>query len=113
MSLREAFLAKATEFKTVPFEVEGTVIYIRPMSKGLKSRIESLISGEKTAKVCTDIRWHALSACMVDETGAAILTPDDRKVFDSWEDRMIEPVFEKILDIGRVSESDKEAFSKN
>lgn len=113
MSLRDKFLAKASEFTAEPFKVCDLTVYVKPMSKGVKSRIESLASGDKTPKVCSDIRWVCLSACLVDETGAAVLTAEDRKVFDSWNDGMVEPIFEKVLEISKVTDADKEAFAKN
>lgn len=113
MSLRDKFLQRASDFSLVPFEADGEVIcYIRPMTKGIKSKIEAMISGERTAKVCTDVRWIALSTCMADESGNAILKGEDKTAFESWKDSEIEPIFEKILEVGKVSETDKDEFLK-
>ena len=111
MSIRDKFLSRATQFKLEQHED----VWLRPMSKGVKSRVEAIVSkpGNKTAKDCTEARWFALLWSVCDEAGEPILTIDDKNVFDSWDDSFIEPMFEKVLSISGVSEKDKEAFEKN
>lgn len=114
MGLRESFISKAGVFKAEPFVVDDeTTVYLRPMSKGTRSRMEAIISGQKTAKDCTDVRWIVLASCMVDETGALLLKSEDRQIFDSWQDSVIEPIFERVLEMSKVTESDREEFGKN
>lgn len=110
MSTRDKFLSRAKTFELDKF---GDV-WLRPMSKGAKSRMEAIASKEtKTAKDCSDIRWIALQWCVCDEQGEPILSNDDRANFDGWDDSFIEPMFERILEISKVTEKDREEFEKN
>ena len=115
MSVREQFLKRASAFKLTPYAIDGmdADCFIRPMDKGTRSRIESLASGNKTPKVCSDIRWVVLSNCFVDEEGQSILKKSDRELFDSWDDSLIEPLFESIMLASNVTEADRDAFEKN
>ncbi len=114
MSLRDSFISKAGVFKAEPFQVDDeTTVYLKPMSKGTRSKMEAIVSGQKTAKDCSDVRWVVLASCMVDETGSLLLKSEDRQLFDSWQDSFIEPIFERVLELSKVTDKDREEFGKN
>ena len=90
--------------------------YIRPLCKAVKSKIEALsatTANKPKSENCTLIRWLALKWSYVDESGEPLLTADDRKTFDDWDDSFIEPIFDAILEHSNVTDKDKEAFEKN
>lgn len=110
MSIRDSFLKRAKNFEIIPFGE----YFLRPLSKGAKSKMEAIVSKDsKTAKDCSDARWIALLWSAVDEHGEPILTAADRELFDSWDDSFIEPMFEKVLEISKVTDKDREEFEKN
>jgi hypothetical protein len=114
MGLREAFLQRASTRKKVQFDIGiGQMVFIRPMAKSTRSKIESLASGNKSAKDCSEIRWIVLRDCLIDEDEKSILSSDDKPLFDSWDDSFLEPIFEKCLEVSNVSEADKQEFEKN
>jgi hypothetical protein len=117
MGLREAFLQRAATRKSVAVDIGiGEDAYIRPMAKSTRSKVESLASGNKTAKDCSEIRWLVIRDCVTDSDGKPLLSADDKHVFDSWDDSFIEPIFEKCLQVSAVSDSDRSHFeddSKN
>lgn len=109
MGLREDFFRRAETFELT----EIAIGFLRPLSKGVKSLIESIASNDRQSpKDCTDMRFHALKWSLVDAECNPLLTAEDRKIFDGWDDSLIEPIFEKIMEITKVTEKDREAFEK-
>ena len=114
MHVREAFLKRANHRKLAPYKMEDIDgVFIRSMSKGTRSRIESLASGSKSAKDCSEIRWIVIRDCFVDEEGDSILKREDKSSFDAWDDSLIEPMFNAIMEISNVNDDDRAAFEKN
>jgi hypothetical protein len=115
MGLRDEFLRRAASRALTEFNCGlDSPVYLRPMTKGLKSKAESIISKEvKTAKDCSEIRWITLRDCMVNSDAEPILTSADKDIFDSWDESFIEPIFTKIMKISGHTEEEIEEFGKN
>lgn len=114
MGLRDLFLQRAATREIVQFDAGiSDPVYIRPMRKGTKSKVESLASGKKTAKDCSELRWMVLRDCLCDSDGEPILTADDRESFDSWDESFIEPIFNESLRVSKVTENEQEELEKN
>ncbi len=114
MDIREKFLERANTFDREPANCGFG--FVRPLSKGVKSRLEAFVSrsqAKPNAKDCSETRWIALKWGFVDESGEPILSEEDRKEFDTWDDSLIEPLFTQILEVSKVTDDDKEEFLKN
>jgi len=114
MGLREQFLQRAATRELVKFDAGlADSVYIRPMRKGTKSRVESLATGKKTAKDCSELRWTVLRDCLCDAEGESILAADDRESFDGWDESFVEPIFNESLRVSGITETEQEELEKN
>lgn len=110
MSIRDKFLESATTFDVVPFED----VFIRPLKKSVYSQAEKIISDDnRTAAKNTELRWIVLRWGLVEESGEEVLTNDDKKEFENWNQAVVEPIFEEIFKISKVKDEDREQFVKN
>jgi hypothetical protein len=109
MGLRDQFLQRATKRELVPFDAGlESPVFIRPMRKGTKSRVESLCAGKQTAKDCSEVRWITLRDCLCDGDGESLLTADDRSLFDSWDESFIEPIFSEAFRVSGITDKERE-----
>ena len=110
MSLRDKFLKRAATREITEHDIGlDEPVFLRPLRKSQKSKIESIASKEhKTAKDCTDIRFIVLRDCLCDSDGVEILSAADRESFESWDESFVEPIFEAALRSSSMSVSEIE-----
>jgi hypothetical protein len=115
MSLRDKFLKRASTREIVEFDAGlDEPVFLRPMRKATKSRVESIVSkGEKTAKDCSDLRFYALRDCLCDSDGVEILSAADREAFDQMDESFVEPIFNRVLEISGLTQAEVEELEKN
>lgn len=115
MSLRDKFLRRAATRELVQFEVGlDEPVYLRPMRKATKSKVEAIASkDEKTGKDCSDMRFVALRDCLCESDGESILSANDRIEFDQMDESFVEPIFNKVLEISGLTSSEVEELEKN
>jgi hypothetical protein len=115
MGLKESFLKRAASRSLVEYECGlDEPVYLRSMSKGLKSKCEALSYKEgKTAKDCSDLRWMVLRECLVDSEANPLLSATERPLFDSWDEAFVEPLFNRILELSKHSEEEIEELAGN
>ncbi len=107
MGLREDFLKRAVSRKLDEFQTDSGTFFLRPMTKGLKSKIEAIVSKpDKTAKDCSDVRWFVLRDCLVDADASPILAAGDRESFDKWDESFIEPMFNRVMELSNQTKDD-------
>lgn len=115
MSLRDKFLKRASIREIVEFDAGlDEPVYLRPMRKATKSKVESIVSKpEKSAKDCSDLRFIALRDCLCDSDGVEILSAADRADFDQMDESFVEPIFNKVLEISGLTQTEVEELEKN
>lgn len=111
--LRSKFLKRASTREIVELNVGlDEPVFIRPMRKATKSRIESIASKpNKTAKDCSDIRFFTLRDCLCDSDGVDILSAADREAFDQMDESFVEPIFDAAMKASNMTEEDKEELA--
>lgn len=115
MSLRDKFLKRAATREIIEFDAGlDEPVFIRPMRKAMKSKVEAIASkGDKTAKDCSDMRFIALRDCLCDSDGIELLSAGDRQEFDQMDESFVEPIFNRVLQISGLTESEVEELEKN
>ena len=113
MTLRDSFIKRASTRELIKFECDmDEPLFIRPMRKGTKSKIEAMMDKKKTPADCSEVRWIVLRDCMCDSDGSDVLSVSDRSLFDEWDESFVEPVFNKALEVSGITDKEREALDE-
>ena len=115
MQLRDKFLKRAATRELSEFDAGlDEPVFLKPMRKAIKSKIECIAAkADKTAKDCSDMRFVAMRDCLCDSDGVELLSALDRAVFDEMDESFVEPIFNRILQLSGLTESEVEELEKN
>jgi len=106
---REALLAKVKELRPKALEVpelEATV-YLRPLSLAAMSRLQEI--GKNPDSESSETAVAAILDCLCDETGARILTSEDRSFVLDMPSAAVQRIADAIISETTNKDAPKEA----